>query len=204
MTDNMPQIRQAFTLVELLVVIAIIAILASLLLPAISKAKESARRVDCASHLRQVVLGATLYSDDESRFPGQNGDGLPLRSAGGDGRNYYDLLMPYLNNPWLWLCPSAERVAGGLLGYHMNGLIITTNGLRDRSIGQASQTLLIAETGYRKLYDQAFLRPDQEGNYLYDRPQRNHNGGSNAGFVDGHVKWYHDKQWTSNHFRVVP
>lgn len=197
--------RTAFTLIELLVVIAVIAILAALLLPALSSAKERARRTHCASSLRQIVLAALMYADEqEDRFPAQLGDGLPVLAVGGDGRNYYDLLMPYANSPRVWLCPSAQSSPGGLMAFHMNGLIITTNGLPAAAIAEPSQTLLIAETGYRKLYDLAYLRPNQTGGYLYDRPQQSHFGGSNAGFVDGHVQWYHDSHWTSNSFRAIP
>jgi prepilin-type processing-associated H-X9-DG protein len=48
------------------------------------------------------------------------------------------------------------------------------------------------------------LRPDHQGGYLYDRPQHNHSGGSNATFVDCHVAWYDDDQWNETSFRAIP
>ena len=74
----MTRTRRGFTLVELLVVIAIIAMLVTLLLPAVQAARESARQTQCKNNLKQVGLACHNYESANNEFPGFNGEAPPL------------------------------------------------------------------------------------------------------------------------------
>jgi prepilin-type N-terminal cleavage/methylation domain-containing protein/prepilin-type processing-associated H-X9-DG protein len=87
------QNRPGFTLIELLVVIAIIAILAAMLLPALSRAKQKSQSVACINHLKQLITAATLYSGDFRDF-------WPLNNAGDAGLNLIN--PPASHVPQVW------------------------------------------------------------------------------------------------------
>jgi prepilin-type N-terminal cleavage/methylation domain-containing protein len=111
---NAKGVRGGFTLIELLMVIAIIALLAAMMLPALAKAKQKAKRSNCLSNLRQISIGTSIYLDDSGDrmpwvpdaelqlTPPVNSSGKRYNSMG----SFLPLLHPYVGTIKVWICPS--------------------------------------------------------------------------------------------------
>lgn len=161
--------RGGFSLVELLVIVAIIAVLAGLLLPALSKAKGMAQRTGCLSNLRQLGLSWRLYSDEnEGRlvesYPG-NGQINPYAWVLGNNTNASEAVSPTMitrgklfsfnNSMAIYRCPAdrgveiAGKTVEALRSYSMNAYM----GSRRRFSGDISKPVPTSATEYVPYYE---------------------------------------------------
>ncbi len=115
-----PRLSSAFTLIELLVVVAIIALLISILLPSLARAREQAKRVKCGTQLNQIILACHTYMHqnsgwfaDSQHYPQQVSD-EKFHYAGGAGPTGADLISPERTlsggeRSKVWDCPNARK-----------------------------------------------------------------------------------------------
>ena len=203
--DNLQsKIGNFFTLVELLVVIAIIAILAGLLLPALSAAKKQAHKIKCMGNQKQLVLSMTLYTEDwQSYFPVTH-VAASYADEGEEVMEWWDALADYKMKRDYLLCPGDKAVEGDFPGaadrtsYVCNGMYLF--GKKKDRITDCSKRIIFSERGdngdpagateeeqggYAGCHYEAWKSVDQwDSNIKKDR----HGKSSNYPFADGHVE----------------
>lgn len=194
--------RFGFTLIELLVVTAIISILAAILFPVFSQAKEAGKKASCLSNVRQLTLAVIMYTGDYD-------EGLPPVAYPTNSPIWVDLLAPYLHGKPVQVCPDDQ---GDTISYGLNSLVfidyfgITSGPLPPLPTMQQfafpAETIMVSELGTQDDLVTPIpntlkvVVPDDEINDIYDsRPSFRHFSRDNLGFFDGHAQSWRKEQF---------
>lgn len=126
---------KAFTLIELLVVIAIIALLAAILFPVFSRARENARRSSCQNNLKQIGIGFEQYKQDYDGY---------ICGSSNNGQSWSTMILTYVGNDQVFVCPSStprkatasQVVAGQVPYYSVSNTAASTPGVQRNSYGR--------------------------------------------------------------------
>lgn len=207
--------RRGFTLIELLVVIAIIAILAAILFPVFTSARESGRQAQCLSNLSQLGKAMQAYADDWNRFLPRDWHTSTHESyAGWMGRYAIDVkpekgqLFPYIKNTGIFLCPTDKNVPAKAtqfyvtpeeqkkcpVSYSMNAKM----SLRNLDTLQARGN---PNTGKNRRHSMIYLLVHEPRHRIQDTSSdpwhvnatndfNMHNKGTTLLFADTHAKWW--------------